>query len=76
VIITSFSIKHFMAVLVMCIGILLSGSFLYNGMPRENFPDIKIPVIMVTTQMTGANPTDVEISITTPLETELEGAQE
>jgi len=75
VIITSFSIKHFMAVLVMCIGILLSGSFLYNGMPRENFPDIKIPVIMVTTQMTGANPTDVEISITTPLETELESIE-
>ncbi len=73
--ITNFSIKHFMAVLVMCVGIIFTGSSLYKGMPRENFPDIRIPVVIVTTMMTGANPTDVEISITIPLETELEGIE-
>jgi len=64
-----------MAVLVMCLGVVLVGSFFYMGMPRENFPDVKVPVITVTTFMTGANPTDVEISITVPLETALEGIE-
>ncbi|MBT4287826.1 MAG: efflux RND transporter permease subunit [Deltaproteobacteria bacterium] len=73
--ITKFSINHFMAVLVMCAGILLAGSSFYSDMPRENFPDVKIPYVIVTTTMTGANPTDVEISITTPLESELEGIE-
>jgi len=74
-IITKFSIKHFMAVVVMCVGILFAGSAIYKDMPRENFPDIRIPVVTVTSTMTGANPTDVEISITIPLETELEGIE-
>ena len=74
-IITRFSIKHFMAVLVMCLGVVLVGSVSYRGMSREQFPDIKVPVITVTTIMTGANPTDVEISITIPLETALEGIE-
>ncbi len=73
--ITKFSIKHFMAVLVMCLGIMIAGSKIYKEMPRENFPDIRIPVILVTTMMTGANPTDVEISITIPMETDLEGIE-
>jgi multidrug efflux pump subunit AcrB len=74
-IITRFSIKHFMAVLVMCLGILLMGSLSYMGMPRESFPDVKVPVVTVTTFLTGANPTDVEISITVPLETALEAVE-
>lgn len=73
--ITEFSIKHFMAVLVMCAGILILGAASYLTMPRENFPDIEVPVITVTTLFTGANPTDVETSITIPLETELEGIE-
>ena len=67
-IITRFSIKHFMAVLVMCVGIFLIGSASYVTMPRENFPDVKVPVVTVTTVLEGANPTDVETSITIPLE--------
>ncbi len=64
-----------MAVLVMCVGIIIAGCFIYIDMPRENFPDVRIPVVNVTTTLTGANPTDVEISITIPLETELEGIE-
>ncbi len=74
-IITRFSIQHYVAVLVLCLGVLVSGISQYNNLPRENFPDVKIPVVIVTTVMTGANPTDMEISITTPLETSLEGIE-
>ncbi|MCP4109511.1 MAG: efflux RND transporter permease subunit [Desulfobacteraceae bacterium] len=73
--ITKFSIEHFMAVLLMCVGIMIAGLMIYIAMPRENFPDVRIPVVIVTTTMTGANPTDVEISVTIPLETDLEGIE-
>lgn len=74
-IVTKFSVQHYMAVVVMCVGIFFAGSSEYRAMPRENFPDVKIPVVIVTITMTGANPTDVETSITIPLETELEGIE-
>ncbi len=74
-IITRFSIRHFMAVLVLCTGIVVIGTASYLAMPREYFPDVKVPVVNVTTVLTGANPTDVETSITIPLETELDGVE-
>ena len=73
--VTRFAIKHFMAVLVMCVGVLFLGGGTYIQMPRENFPDIKVPVITVTTALEGANPTDVETSVTVVLETDLEGVE-
>ncbi len=73
--VTRFAIKHFMAVLVMCLGIVLLGGGTYIKMPRENFPDVKVPVVTVTTGLEGANPTDVETSITIPLETDLDGVE-
>lgn len=59
----------------MCLGVVLLGGSTYIGMPRENFPDVKVPVVTVTTALEGANPTDVEISVTIPLETDLEGIE-
>lgn len=73
--ITRFSIQHYMAVLVMCLGVIIAGSSEYNSLPRENFPDVRIPVITVLSVLRGANPTDVEISITIPLESALEGIE-
>ncbi len=64
-----------MAVLVMCVGIVFLGGSAYLNMPRESFPDVKIPVINVTTPLEGANPTDVETSVTIPLETDLDGTE-
>jgi len=42
-----------MAVLVMCAGIMIAGFMIYTAMPRENFPDVRIPVVNVTTTLTG-----------------------
>ncbi|MHB8764823.1 MAG: efflux RND transporter permease subunit, partial [Deferrisomatales bacterium] len=74
-IVTRFAVRHFMAVLVLCAGIALLGSAAYLDMPRENFPDVKVPVVTVTTKLEGANPTDVETSVTVVLETELDGVE-
>ncbi len=72
---TEFSVRHHAAVLVLCVGLLLVGIHSYLTLPRENFPDIEVPHVFVTTVLDGANPTDVEISVTIPLETELDGVE-
>jgi len=59
----------------MCVGILIIGTQSYIDMPRESFPDVKVPVVTVVTSLDGANPTDVETSITIPLETDLDGVE-
>ncbi len=72
---TEFSIRHHMAVLVACAGIVVAGMAAYVGLPRESFPDIQFPFITVSTVLDGGNPTDIEQSVTIPLETELDGLE-
>ena len=40
---------------------------------RESSPDIKIPVVLVTTPYPGASPADIEGVVSNPLENELAG---
>ncbi len=72
---TNFSIKHYMAVLVLCLGILILGWQSYRALPRESFPDVRIPYVIVTAVQDGANPTDIETSVTIPLETAIDGTE-
>ncbi len=73
--VTSFAIRHHVAVLVLCAGILLMGTLSYFALPRESFPDVEFPFVIVTTVLDGANPSDIEESVTIPLETELESLE-
>ena len=54
---------------VLCVFVFGLGS--YISLPRESSPDIKIPVVVVTTPYVGASPSDVEGLVTIPLENEL-----
>lgn len=72
---TAYSIRHHVAVIVLCIGLVLIGLFCYFSMSRESFPNVEFPYVIVTTVLDGANPTDVEESVTIPLETQLEGVE-
>ena len=49
------------------------GSFAYATLPRELFPDIDVPLILVFVQYPGASPEEIESQITQPLERELTG---
>ncbi len=73
--ITEFSIKHHVAVIVLCVGLVIAGTYCYFAMPRESFPDVEFPFILVTTVLDGATPTDVEDAVTIPLETKLDGVE-
>ncbi len=44
------------------------GSFSYFNLPRRLNPEVKIPLVLVTTVLPGASPADVESLITQPLE--------
>ncbi|HLF56611.1 MAG TPA: efflux RND transporter permease subunit, partial [Thermoanaerobaculia bacterium] len=48
----------------------------YRSLPRESFPDISIPNILVYTLWPGASPADVETQITDELERELQGLED
>ena len=51
----------------------VAGGSAYVGLPREAFPDVEIPQILVYTLYPGASPEDVEKEITDRIERELLG---
>ncbi len=52
---------------------IILGSLAYATLPREMFPDIDIPLILVFVTYPGASPEEIESQITQPLERELTG---
>jgi multidrug efflux pump len=55
------------------VAVAIAGFAAYRDLPRESFPDIPIPNILVYTLWPGASPVDVERQITDELERELQG---
>ncbi len=60
-------------VLLVVLCIFAMGLFNYVNLPRESFPEIDIPTVMVTTPYVGVAPEDIESLVTVPLENELSG---
>lgn len=54
---------------------IIFGMYSYISMPKELFPDINIPTIMVQTIYPGNPPVDIENLITRPLEKEIESVK-
>lgn len=65
---TSWSIDNKTSIYVLAIIISVFGIFSYNSIPKEQFPEIVIPTILVNTIYPGTSPTDIENLITKPLE--------
>ncbi|MBN1975458.1 MAG: efflux RND transporter permease subunit [Sedimentisphaerales bacterium] len=68
---TDVAIKNRTTIAVIGIIIVLAGSYSYMTLPREAFPDIPIPQIMISTMHEGVSPEDIETSITMKIEKEL-----
>src|SRR3989344_9679331 len=45
----------------------------YMSLPRRLNPDIKIPIVLISTVLPGANPTDVESLLSIPIEDAVRG---
>ncbi|MBN2181256.1 MAG: efflux RND transporter permease subunit [Sedimentisphaerales bacterium] len=70
-IITDVSIRNRTTVAVLGLIIILMGGYSYLSLPREAFPDIPIPQILINTVYEGVSPEDIETSITMKIEKEL-----
>ncbi len=70
---TSWSIDNRSTILIITILITLAGILSYIAIPKEQFPDVTVPQIFVTTIYPGASPSDMEQLVTKPIEKQVKG---
>lgn len=70
---TSWAIDNKTSIYVLTAFITLLGLYSYQTMPKEQFPDIVIPTILVNTIYPGTSPEDIENLVTRPIEKQLKG---
>jgi multidrug efflux pump subunit AcrB len=70
---TKFAVKNAVTTLVLALILILAGIGSYRSLPLESFPEMKIPLIFVTTIYPGASPEDMEKLVTEKIEDKLEG---
>lgn len=70
---TSWAIDNRTSIYVLTVLVTLVGMMSYRSIPKEQFPEVVIPTIMVTTIYPGTAPEDIENLVTRPLEKQLKG---
>ena len=70
---TSWSVDNRTAVYIIAILITLYGLVKFNTLPKEQFPDIVVPTISISTIYVGNSPKDIENLVTRPIEKQLKG---
>ncbi|MFM7230415.1 MAG: efflux RND transporter permease subunit [bacterium] len=70
-----FFVRRPIVAMVISIVLVLLGVVVLRGLPVAQFPDIVPPVINVSTSFVGASATDVEQSVATPLEQQINGVE-
>ena len=55
-------------VALLTFAVALFGFVSYMSLPREASPDVKIPMVLVSTPYIGVSPADVESLVTIPIE--------
>ena len=70
---TSWAINNKTSVYVLVVFITLLGINSYINIPKEQFPEIVIPTILVNTVYPGTSPVDMENLVTRPIEKQLKG---
>jgi len=65
---TRISINHPVFATMMMVVILVFGAFSYHRLGVDQFPDVDVPVVVVTTTYPGATPEAVEMDVTKPIE--------
>src|SRR6476660_5910772 len=73
---TRFFVNRPIVAMVLSIIILMLGFVAMRGLPIAQYPDIVPPMIQVTTTFIGASATDVEASVATPLEQQINGVEQ
>src|SRR6478735_992636 len=68
---TSWSIDNRTSIYILTLILTFYGIYSYIKLPKENFPEVVFPNIMVYTMKAGTSPSDMEDLITRPIEKEL-----
>jgi multidrug efflux pump subunit AcrB len=67
----SWAIDNKITIYIVTIFITIMGIKTYNSLPKEQFPDITVPTIFISTVNGGNSPTNIENTITKPIEKRL-----
>ncbi len=73
---TSWAIDNKLSIYVLVFMISLFGLLNYLTMPKEQFPEIVIPMVVVNSLYPGASPSDMENLVTRPLEKNLKSIKD
>ena len=68
---SSWAIDNKTSIYILTVIITLGGILAYQGLPKESFPDIVVPTIYINTINGGNSPTNIENTITKPIEKKL-----
>ena len=70
---TTWSIRNKTSIYLLMLFVTLAGVFQFVTLPKEQFPDIVIPTIYVSTIYVGNSPKDMENLVTRPIEKQIKG---
>jgi multidrug efflux pump len=70
---TTWSIKNKTSIYLMILFVSLAGIYQFMTLPKEQFPDIVIPQIYISTIHVGNSPKDIENLVTRPIEKQIKG---
>ncbi|UCG27896.1 MAG: efflux RND transporter permease subunit [Bacteroidales bacterium] len=70
--ITTLALKNRSTVFLLTVVIAIFGILSYNQLPKELFPELVIPTILIQTPYPGNSPLDIENLVTRPIEKEVE----
>lgn len=68
---SSWAIDNKVTIYIATVIICIVGIMTYNALPKESFPDITVPTIYINTINAGNSPTNIENTITKPIEKKL-----
>lgn len=68
---TSWSINNKTTIFILTVFLALAGYKYYNKLPKEAFPEVKVPTIYILTFYYGTSPTDMENLVVKPLEKQM-----
>src|SRR5665213_3861738 len=70
---TSWAIDNKVTIFILTAFLGILGYQYYNKLPKEAFPEVKVPTIYISTIYAGTSPTDMENLVAKPIEKQIKG---